>query len=486
MPADSERVHIWQLSLCREHRNTDVKNIRVLAAIVCGLILSRAGLANEEWYAGVAEVVITPTEPMWMSGYASRDRPADGTIHDLKAKAILLEDPQGTQLLLISLDLVGIDRQTSQQICERLMKAHGLSRSQIAVATSHTHSGPVVGTNLLTMYALDEQNLQRIENYTHFLIESVERAAANAMASRAPARLQAGEGTATFAVNRRNNREAEIQMLRDTGQLVGPVDHTVPVLAVREPAGKLRAVVFGYACHATVLSGLQWCGDWPGFAQLEIEKNHPGAIAVFWAGCGADQNPLPRRTVEHAVAYGQQMAASIDRTLQSPMPAVNGALNSVYREIPLALATLPTEDEIQNDLKSDNVYIVRRAAVLLSQLQRDGKLPQTYDYPVQMWHIGDTANLTFLGGEVVVDYSLRLKTELGEHFNWIAGYSNDVMAYIPSKRVLLEGGYEGETAMIYYGLPAKWSEDVEEHIVRTVKELHTELQTETSAGLANP
>ena len=82
--------------------------------------------------------------------------------------------------------------------------------------------------------------------------------------------------------------------------------------------------------------------------------------------------------------------------------------------------------------------------------------------------------ITTLGGEVVVDYAVRLKNELPGSSNWVAGYCNDVMAYIPSARVLQEGGYEGETAMIYYGLPTKWSAEVEEHIVRTVKELAAE------------
>jgi hypothetical protein len=57
----------------------------------------------------------------------------------------------------------------------------------------------------------------------------------------------------------------------------------------------------------------------------------------------------------------------------------------------------------------------------------------------------------------------------------VAGYSNDVMAYIPSRRVLLEGGYEGESAMIYYGLPTKWSAEVEEHIIRETRALHETL-----------
>ena len=73
-----------------------------------------------------------------------------------------------------------------------------------------------------------------------------------------------------------------------------------------------------------------------------------------------------------------------------------------------------------------------------------------------------------LGGEVVVDYAFRLKSELSGVKTWVAGYSHDVMAYIPSRRVLQEGGYEGGGAMVYYGLPASWNPAVEETIIRGV------------------
>jgi len=431
--------------------------------------------ADETWQAGFAKTVITPPSPMWMSGYASRNKPSEGTIHDLWAKALVLQDPGGHKGLLVTLDLVGIDRMTSQAICERLARNHGLQRSEITLSTSHTHSGPVVGRNLISMYSLDDENLLRISEYTKFLSDCIDRIAQEAFANVAPAHVQYGSGQATFAVNRRNNREPDVPMLREAGQLVGPVDHDVPLLAVRSPEGQLRTVLFGYACHATVLSGMDWCGDWPGFAQLEIERRHPDAIAMFMAGCGADQNPLPRKTVELATDYGRQIADSVDRTLAGPMRSVNGSLHTAYREIDLAFDELPTQEKLEADLKSDNVYLVRRAAHLLETLSRDGKLSPTYPYPVQMWRLGDL-QITALGGEVVVDYALRLKGELPGTTNWIGGYCNDVMAYIPSARVLKEGGYEGETAMIYYGLPTKWSGDVEEHIVKTVKELAEEIR----------
>ena len=453
--------------------------MRILVAIllsVCALHCSCVTFASDEiWQAGVAKTVITPQSSMWMSGYASRDKPSEGKIHDLWAKALVLQDPHGHKALLVTLDLVGIDRMTSQAICERLAQNHGLQRSDITLSTSHTHSGPVVGRNLISMYSLDENNHRLITEYTEFLNDSVVRIAAEAFANLAPAVIQYGSGQATFAVNRRTNREPDVPMLRAAGHLVGPVDHDVPLLAVRSPEGQLRTILFGYACHATVLSGMDWCGDWPGFAQLEIERRHPDTIAMFMAGCGADQNPLPRRTVELATDYGNQIADSVDRGLAGPMPLVKGSLRTAYREIDLAFDALPSQEKLEADLKSEDVYVVRRASQLLKQLSHDGQLSPTYPYPVQLWRLGDL-QITALGGEVVVDYALRLKAELPGSANWVGGYCNDVMAYIPSARVLTEGGYEGESAMIYYGLPTKWSNDVEEHIVKTAKELAEEIQ----------
>ncbi len=421
--------------------------------------------------AGVAKISITPQQPMWMSGYASRTKPADGTLHEIWAKALVLQDPHGHQLVLVSLDLVGIGSEISRQICDDLQKLHSLKRSQIALCTSHTHTGPVVGHNLGSMYFLDESNQKLVNEYSTFLINSVKQVVASAMESKEAASISYGLGQATFAVNRRNNREADVPQLREAGELKGPIDHSVPVLAVRNAAHELKSVVFGYACHATVLSLNQWSGDWPGFAQIEIEKQHPGVVALFMAGCGADQNPLPRRTVELAENYGQQMCAAVNAVLSSEMKVIVGQLKSEYQEIDVSLATLPTKVEIETDLKSDNKYIASRASHLLKKLETDGRLDSTYPYPIQAWALGSSAQLVLLGGEVVVDYSLRLKEENSSRDLWVAGYSNDVMAYIPSERVLKEGGYEGATSMIYYGLPTVWAAGLEDQISSTVSSL---------------
>ena len=119
------------------------------------------------WRAGSAKVRITPERPIWMSGYASRDRPADGTLHDLWAKVLVVQDPAGERIALITLDLVGIDRQFSKEVCVRLEKDFGLARRQVALSCSHTHTGPVIGDNLRPMYGLTPQQESDILEYTH-------------------------------------------------------------------------------------------------------------------------------------------------------------------------------------------------------------------------------------------------------------------------------------------------------------------------------
>jgi hypothetical protein len=432
---------------------------------LAGVFLAAPLFAQEPgWKAGFARANITPPQFMWMSGYGARTAPADGKETDLWAKAAVLQAADGRKLVLVTLDLVGIARDTSLDISKRILEKHKLPRETLALSVSHTHCGPVVGKNLRTMYFLDDANAKLVDAYTDALPGLIMKAVDDAMAALEPVKLTWTTGTAGFGVNRRENKEADVPALREKGQLKGPSDHDVPVLAARDAAGKLKGVVFGYACHATVLSFQKWCGDYPGFAMLDLEKAHPGAVAMFFAGCGADQNPLPRRTVELAKGYGKQLADAVEAVLAKPMAAVAPEFAAVYREIELPLHEIPSREALVKESVSENKFIAARAKMLLKNLDGGGTLPAAYPYPVQTWRLGNDLTLVTLGGEGVVDYSLRLKKELGPNL-WVMGYANDVMAYIPSARVLKEGGYEGATAMIYYGLPSVWGPKVEELIV---------------------
>jgi neutral ceramidase len=428
--------------------------------------------AEPAWKAGLARRNITPTEPLWLSGYGSRDHTSEGTRLPLWGKVLALESADGQRAMIISLDVVGLDRETAQQVRQELQAKAGIQADRIAICSSHTHTGPVVGRNLDTMYFFSAEEGAKIQRYTRRLQEHLIQAGEEAVRNLTTAHLSWGVGWENFGVNRRNNPEPLVRAHRAAGKLRGPVDYDVPILRITDAQDQLTALIFGYACHATVLDDYLFSGDYPGFAQAELERRHPGVQAMFLAGCGADINPLPRRTPELAEQYGRRLADAVDRGTEGVLTSLSPRLEMQRIEIDLPYDTLPSKDTLLEKVKSTDKYVVAYAKKMLRQLDSQGALPKSYPYPLSVWRLGGNLTWIALGGEVVVDYSLRLKRELGSG-TWVSGYSHDVMAYIPSRRVWDEGGYEGGGAMIYYGLPTRWASDAEERIIEAVKRLTT-------------
>lgn len=441
---------------------------------VLAFCLCTCGIASaDDWLAGSARANITPERPIQMAGYGSRNLPADGKLTDLWAKALVLEDGSGHRGMLITLDLVGIHRDTATRICDRLRQERSLQRDQIVINCSHTHSGPVVGQNLAPLHYLlvspPQQKL--LDDYESALVKKVVAVAGQAIDDLEPCTVTRGNGSCSFAVNRRENPAATVNERREWGTLVGPYDHDVPVLVVRAKDRIAKTILFGYACHATVLNGRQWSGDYPGYAQIALEERYPYANAMFWAGCGADQNPLPRREVQLAKSYGDRLASAVREVIEGTMTPVAATLQTRMEQVDLPLADVPPIQEVSaTAARSEQKYEKARAEYLLARVDDSNRLPESYRYPIATWRLGTDLRFVFLGGEVVVDYALAIKdSSRGGGSVWVAGYSNDVMAYIPSRRVLREGGYEGGGSNVYYGLPGTWSPLIEKQILSQVE-----------------
>ncbi len=433
---------------------------------VTDAVLGAAG-----WKAGIAKVVITPEKAVWLAGYGSKRSP-DGKLHDLWMKALALEDAAGNRAVLITSDFQGVPRVMSDLVFAQVEQKFGLKRAQVMFTFSHNHCGPRLGDDLVDYYPIDAEQVVLVEEYTALMVTQSVKIVGEALKNLAPARLQMGEGRATFAVNRRNNREADVPILLAQGTpLVGPVDHAVPVLTVTRPDSRLDAILFGYACHPTTLSFLTWCGDYPGFAQVELEKSHPGATAMFVNTCGGDQNPLPRRTVELCQKYGHQLAVGVEEALQQPLTPVSTGLKMAFELIDLPYLKVVSREELQELLKDPNAIKARWAGRLLQKLDTGEKLEAGYPYPVHAWRLGKEMLVIGQGAETVVDYALRFKQEFGPG-TWVCGYADDMISYIPSRRVWNEGGYEGGSNLYEYGRPAfRWADGIEERIAASVHKL---------------
>lgn len=430
--------------------------------VLCSMFICSIGYSQNEkdiWQVGVAKVKITPAESMWMSGYAGRDRPADAVLHDLWVKSIVFVDANNQTSVLITLDLSGISKQISSEIKSELFKSFGWTESQIIINTSHTHSGPVLKDYLSHLYPLDEEGYNAASVYTSELKEKVLQCTAKAFSEKEPARVDTGEGLCRFQVNRRNNVESQLDKYTE---LKGPNDYSVPVLKITDAKDEIKAIVFGYACHPTVLNGYSWSADYPGVAQTELENHYPGSVAMFFQGCGGDQNPLPRKKISDSEQYGRTLAASVINVLSNEMTGQESSLSVAYREIDLQLNEPPSKEVLNRIAENDPDYYGRWAKMILEDIE-NGSVKTEYPYPIQVWRIG-TQNIFALGGEPVIEYSIKLKNIFGSE-SIVMGYSNDVMAYIPSVKVLHEGGYEGATSQVAVGLPSSWSFSIESDII---------------------
>ncbi|HEX3726953.1 MAG TPA: neutral/alkaline non-lysosomal ceramidase N-terminal domain-containing protein, partial [Pirellulales bacterium] len=259
----------------------------LLVAIVGLLTLLRSSaIEAAEWKAGVAKAVITPATPVWLAGYGSKRVP-DGKLHELWMKALALEDAEGRRAVLLTSDFQGMPKSFSDRVFDQLRRKLSLERQQVMLSFSHNHCGPRLGDDLVDYYPVEAEQVALVDAYTATMEQRTVAVIAEALERLAPARLQTGTGRATFAVNRRNNRESEVPHMLSKGlPLAGPVDHAVPVMTVTRPDGHPLAILFGYACHPTTLSFTTWCGDYPGFAQVELEANHAGSTAMFVNTCG--------------------------------------------------------------------------------------------------------------------------------------------------------------------------------------------------------
>jgi len=403
--------------------------------------------------------IITPPAPVWLTGYANREKPATGVVQDLWAKAVLIQDISGNRVVIITTDLLGLSHEISESVAAKLLDKYGLKRSQIMLNSSHTHSGPMVWPclSMIAEYGLTEQ--QQVSGYTIGLIDVLVNLVDSAMANRIPMTIAAGHGSAGFAANRRQVTDKGI-----VGGVnpTGPVDHDVPVLKFADLSGNIKAVLFGYACHNTTVVGDNYLvnGDYAGFAKAGIEQQFPGATAMFVLGCAGDQNPNPRGTIALAEQHGKSLADAVLQTMSLPLTSVHPTIGTAFTTVDLDFK--PVDIKVyEKDLLGSNKFLQRRAKLMLEAYNKGWKT-NSYPYSVQAIRFGKEFTMLAMSGEVVIDYDLRAKKTYPKEPLFVAGYSNEVMCYIPSKRVLQEGGYEAESNMIYYGMPGPFADSIEE------------------------
>ncbi len=458
-----------------------MRNVIRLLLPFSALIISSVVVAGQPAYppvaVGTAVVDVTPSYPIRLMGYGSRQTESEGVASPLKVRAIAIgegtsDTPDSGPAVLITLDNCAVGGYITDEVARRLSAKAGIRRERLVTCATHTHCGPALSSGLDFIFGAPVKADQkaRIDRYTRELTDAMERAALGALAARAPGRLSWGQGSIGFAANRRVLKKG--RWVNFGVNPNGPTDQSLPVLKVTDLEGKVRAVLMNYACHCTTLGGEfnQICAEWAGYACDDIERQFPGATALMIIGCGADANPEPRRNLDDAKSHATALAREAGRVLSTSLTPLPTKISARFQQIELPMAPRPDRPTLEKRAKlagSDGMF----ARALIERLDRGETLPATISYPVQTWCFGDDLAMVFLGGEVVVDYALRLKWEIDANRLWITAYSNDVPCYIASKRVLVEGGYEADQSMVFYGRPARLAPEAEDLIIRTVHQL---------------
>ncbi|MCH7728561.1 MAG: neutral/alkaline non-lysosomal ceramidase N-terminal domain-containing protein [Planctomycetes bacterium] len=410
---------------------------------------------------GVAAIDVTPHQPIRLRGYSGRNQESNGVVQRLWAKALAIKSPKREVALLITLDNCLIPGYLRSELAARLRMKTGLHPDRFAITATHTHNGPMLARMSETLYChpLPAQHKKHIEEYTKELIGKLEDVGRRAIQNQQPARLYWAIGEVGFAKNRRKQG--------------GPVDHDLPSLFVKDEEGNIRAVYVSYACHCTTLSHNKISGDWAGYAQELIQGGIPKSIALVSAGCGADANPVRGTGAQDTTAaqHGQAIAAEVMRLSQTPLTPIAGELDARLSLVDLQLAKIPTRAEWMERAKTGaerGGTVGFHAKIHLERLDRGEAIKTRVPLPVQTWTFSEDLAMVFLGGEVVAEYSLRLKKELDRKRIWINSYANDVPCYVPSEKVLQQGGYEGGGAMTFHDWASPFLPGLERRIVDEV------------------
>ena len=429
---------------------------------------------------GFAKIDVTPTEPVRLSGYGDRTKPLEGVDEKLYARVMAFRHgTSGRVHLLVAVDTIGFPGYLTKKIHATLEEKHGIARSQFALCGTHSHTAPHLDLlNMINLYAqpLRQDEKAATKRYGEAISKFIVQACGEAIADLSAGVLSTAEGKATFAVNRRIVKDGVcVGMSPNAG---GSVDHSVPILRITDPTGKIvRGVVFNYACHCTTFTGKhnRVNGDWAGYATKNVESAYPKAIALCTIGCGADANPErdTGRDLEVAQFQGELLSDEVLRLVRGTTTEITAKVQSKFSYAGLSLERSPIE-KYEADLNDRMAQVRVYAQRMLDVHERKGRLAESYPMPIQVWRFGDELTMILLGGEVCSEYALRAKREITQGAVWVTAYANDVFGYVAPESMQSEGGYEVDFSMVFYNKPGRWSSGTEEVIFRELHQLYND------------
>ena len=443
--------------------------LKLLLAAIMFFLLTPFAYATLE--AGVAMREITPQTPQRMSGYFS-ERISTGTHDPLMAKAVYFRQGD-TEAAMIVCDLLGVSEGITARIREAVSEETGIPAEHIAVAATHTHTGPLyygVFRDLFHEAAVEQHGEDPYDPapFVEYLIAQAVEAVGRAKESAGPVSLRHGSTEQHgLSFNRRfYMRDGSVRfnpgkLNPDIVREAGPIDPEIPLLMLRTSEPRTPLLIYTVALHLDTVGGTEFGGDYPAVVHRIVRERTRHVDAVFGiAPCG-DINHVDVSHGEPQKGHGE--AGRIGETLAA---TILNALPTLEDSSPPALAVARTVIEAPRqsyDLEElawarETLANVADPAIPFLEKVRaravvdlETRYPEHVPLEVQVIRLSSDVAIVFLPGEILIDLGLHLKNASPFETTLIFTLANGAPGYIPSTIAFEEGSYETVNSRIRPG-----------------------------------
>jgi neutral ceramidase len=437
---------------------------------------ARGDKASEQpWSVGYAQADITPAAgQVQMSGFG-RERYAKGMLAPLLTQVIVLRDGENNTGVLIAADILDFERVMVESIRRTIKHKHNISPENIMLAASHTHWGPAVRFRM--SYSLGAPNVWYMGQLETNIIKSVDSAFENL----SPATIDYGWiDFREIGCNRRLPVDGKITW---GPYKEGSFDGHTPILRIKRTATPQQLLVVGHACHPTSSGTIQkWSPDYPGAMRDYLADKLTDTKAVFVQGCGGDAKIVHKDTEtgklvfsanpERARAAGERLAAAVLKHLgKGRMVSLEGKLACSLAMGQISYGERWSREEIERQAFPEPTKSGQRSIWQTWAARQSLALPdysQSFRYDVQVWKLGNRLMIFGMEGEICSPWGPMLRAMAPTEHSMVIGYANSTSSYIPDKRIVQEGGYEGLTSQHAYFLPAPFTENIDDEIKQIV------------------
>lgn len=420
---------------------------------------------------GTCKIDITPSPPVMLAGYSSRNGLFEGVHHPIYAKALFLrhqDEETGTarNRLLVAGDLIWWSTELTEKLRRELATRWGMRAEDILLNATHSHSGPQTSSLMPSLGAADDSYLQELERK---LLAGIELAEANLE----PVTIQRGAGVCDIGIHRRKLVDGKMVTAPNKQ---GVTDPEVTVTRFVNGTGQAKAWIVHYTCHPTTTNANFVSSEYCGLAMEQLEREAGGgAVSLFFQGCCGDVRPALYRDDHFYSGTDTDVRQLGARLYESIRNVLNGHMHELqpcppkgkHVKLPLAFSSVPTLPELAAYSQSAEPHVRSWAKLLLDHPEL---VRPAAELDLVHMDIADGLSLLAMNAEMVVEYGLFIK-ERSDKRTLPVAYSNGMIGYVSTARQLREGGYESVGSCSYFGLCSPFTEAAEPAIRQKLAEL---------------